>query len=152
MKVLVQRVFDCKLRIDDNIFSEIDKGLLVYLGIKVGDSEEELKYLVNKVANLRIFEDGDGKMNLSVKDVGGKIMLVSQFTLYGDSTRGFRPSFSEAQRPDKAIPLYEKFKESLKNEGIEVACGVFGADMKITYTNDGPVSIVIEKENINKNE
>ncbi|MEG2002225.1 MAG: D-aminoacyl-tRNA deacylase [Clostridia bacterium] len=146
MRVLVQRVNDCVLKVDEKLISQIDKGILVYIGIKVGDTEDELKYLVNKVANLRIFEDKDGKMNLSVKDIGGKVMAVSQFTLYGDASRGFRPSFSEAERPEHAIPLYEKFIESLENEGLEVSRGIFGADMKISYTNDGPVSIIIEKD------
>ncbi|MEG1520358.1 MAG: D-aminoacyl-tRNA deacylase, partial [Clostridia bacterium] len=123
MRVLVQRVNDCVLKVDEKLISQIDKGILVYIGIKVGDTEDELKYLVNKVANLRIFEDKDGKMNLSVKDIGGKVMAVSQFTLYGDASRGFRPSFSEAERPEHAIPLYEKFIESLENEGLEVSRG-----------------------------
>ncbi len=145
MKVLVQRVNDCTLKIDGNLISEIKKGILVYLGIKVGDSMDSLDYLVNKVSGLRIFEDENGKMNKSVSDVGGEIMVVSQFTLYADSSRGFRPSYIEAARPEEAIPLYEKFVEKLRNCGINVVTGVFGADMKVAYENDGPVSIVIEK-------
>ena len=150
MKVLVQRVYDCNLKVDGELISEIEKGLLVYLGVKVGDSETELNYLVNKVGNLRVFEDENGKMNLSVKDIGGEIMLVSQFTLYGDSTRGFRPSYTLAEEPTKANTLYEKFKTELEKQGLTVKTGVFGADMKLAYVNDGPVSIIIEKERVEK--
>ena len=148
MKVLVQRVYDCTLKVEGELISKIEKGLLVYLGVKVGDTETELNYLVNKVGNLRVFEDENGKMNLSVKDIGGEIMLVSQFTLYGDSTRGFRPSFTMAEEPTKANELYEKFAKELEKQGVTVKMGVFGADMKVAYVNDGPVSIIIEKERV----
>ncbi len=148
MKVLVQRVYNCSLEVNGELISKIDKGLLVYLGVKVGDTETDLNYLVNKVGNLRVFEDEKGKMNLSVKDVSGEIMLVSQFTLYGDCSHGFRPSYSKAEEPQKANLLYEKFGAELRKQNIEVKMGVFGADMKIAYVNDGPVSIVIEKERV----
>lgn len=146
MRALVQRVKYAKLNVDGQLISKIDNGLIVFLGVKCGDTDKELDYIVNKVANLRIFEDGQGKMNLSVKDIEGGILAVSQFTLYGDLAKGFRPSFTQAEKPEIAIKTYDSFIDKLKKEGITVKSGVFGADMKIEYLNDGPVSIMIFKE------
>ena len=144
MKAVVQRVKHTALSVDGTLISEIPFGLTVFLGIKSGDTEKEAEYLMKKVANLRIFEDENGKMNLSVKDVGGEVLLVSQFTLYGDASHGNRPSFTLAERPEKAEPLYEYAVAALKAYDIPVKKGVFGADMKIEQYNDGPVTILLE--------
>lgn len=132
------------LSVDGKLISSIDFGLTVFLGVKQGDSEAQVEKIAYKIANLRIFEDGAGKMNLSVKDVGGEILLVSQFTLYGDCSHGNRPSFSTAEEPVRAKALYELCAEKLKGYGLPVKTGVFGADMKIEQFNDGPVSIILE--------
>ena len=126
------------------LISEIPFGLTVFLGVKVGDTEKEAAYLAKKIAGLRIFEDENGKMNLSVKDVGGEVLLVSQFTLYGDASHGNRPSFTLAERPEKAEPLYEYALKALASHDVPVKKGVFGADMKIEQFNDGPVTILLE--------
>ncbi|MBR2646904.1 MAG: D-tyrosyl-tRNA(Tyr) deacylase [Clostridia bacterium] len=144
MRAVVQRVQKTTLKVDGELISEIPFGLTVFLGIKSGDTEKEAEYLMKKVANLRIFEDENGKMNLSVKDVGGEVLLVSQFTLYGDASHGNRPSFTMAERPEKAEPLYEYAVAALKAYDIPVKKGVFGADMKIEQYNDGPVTILLE--------
>ena len=144
MKAVVQRVKETTLSVDGKIISKIPFGLTVFLGVKVGDSEKEAAYLAKKIAGLRIFEDKNGKMNLSVKDVGGEVLLVSQFTLYGDASHGNRPSFTLAERPEKAEPLYEYAVKELSSYGIPVKKGVFGADMKIEQYNDGPVTILLE--------
>ena len=144
MKAVVQRVQKTSLKVDGELISEIPFGLTVFLGIKVGDEREQADYLMRKIANLRIFEDENGKMNLSVKDVGGEILLVSQFTLYGDASHGNRPSFTLAERPEKAQPLYEYAIQALSAQGVTVKKGVFGADMKIEQCNDGPVTILLE--------
>ena len=144
MKAVVQRVKKTTLSVDGKLIGEIPFGLTVYLGVKTGDSEKEAAYLAKKIAALRIFEDENGKMNLSVKDVGGEVLLVSQFTLYGDASHGNRPSFTLAERPEKAEPLYEYAVEQLAAQGVSVKKGVFGADMKIEQYNDGPVTILLE--------
>ena len=144
MKAVVQRVQKTSLRVEGELISEIPFGLTVFLGIKTGDGKEQADYLMRKVANLRVFEDENGKMNLSVKDVGGEVLLVSQFTLYGDASHGNRPSFTLAERPEKAEPLYEYALSALEAQGVIVKKGVFGADMKIEQHNDGPVTILIE--------
>ena len=144
MKAVVQRVKETTLSVDGKIISKIPFGLTVFLGVKVGDSEKEAAYLAKKIAGLRIFEDENGKMNLSVKDVGGEVLLVSQFTLYGDASHGNRPSFTLAERPEKAEPLYEYAVKELSSYGIPVKKGVFGADMEIEQYNDGPVTILLE--------
>ena len=144
MRAVVQRVRKTSLKVDGELISEIPFGLTVFLGVKVGDSEKEGAYLAKKIAGLRIFEDENGKMNLSVKDVGGEVLLVSQFTLYGDASHGNRPSFTLAERPEKAEPLYEYTVQELSSYGITVKKGVFGADMKIEQNNDGPVTILLE--------
>lgn len=144
MKAVVQRVKKTTLSVDGKLISEIPFGLTVFLGVKVGDTEKEAAYLAKKIAGLRIFEDENGKMNLSVKDVGGEILLVSQFTLYGDASHGNRPSFTLAARPEQAEPLYEYAVKEVASYGITVKKGVFGADMKIEQFNDGPVTILLE--------
>ena len=144
MKAVVQRVKQTRLSVDGVLISEIPFGLTVFLGVKVGDTEKEAAYIAKKIAGLRIFEDENGKMNLSVKDVGGEVLLVSQFTLYGDASRGNRPSFTLAERPEHAEPLYEYAVKELSSYGIPVKKGVFGADMKIEQFNDGPVTILLE--------
>jgi len=145
MKVVIQRVKNASVEVDGNIVGKIEKGFLVLVGIKVGDTKEQADYLVKKVCNLRVFTDENDKMNLSLKDVNGKLLIVSQFTLYGNCNDGNRPSFIEAARPDEAIPLYEYFCDECAQNGIEVQKGIFGADMKVQLLNDGPVTIVIEK-------
>lgn len=144
MKAVVQRVKYTSLKVDGKLISEIPFGLTVFLGIKAGDEEKDAAYLAKKIAALRIFEDGNGKMNLSVKDVGGEVLLVSQFTLYGDASHGNRPSFTLAERPERAEPLYEYAVKELSALGVTVKKGVFGADMQIEQNNDGPVTILLE--------
>lgn len=144
MKAVVQRVKHTALAVDDEVISSILYGLVVFLGVKRGDSEAQAERMAYKIANLRIFEDSAGKMNLSIKDVGGNILLVSQFTLYGDCSHGNRPSFSDAEQPERAKELYELCAEKLREHGLVVRQGVFGADMQISQHNDGPVSIILE--------
>lgn len=145
MRAVVQRVKNTRLSVEGNSVSEIPFGLTVFLGVKCGDTEKEGAYIAKKIAGLRIFEDENGKMNLSVKDIGGEVLLVSQFTLYGDASHGNRPSFTLAERPEKAEPLYEYTARVLAQEyGVTVKKGVFGADMQIEQNNDGPVTILLE--------
>ncbi len=144
MKAVVQRVKRTTLSVDGKLISEIPFGLTVFLGIKSGDTEKRAEYLAKKIAALRIFEDENGKMNLSVKDVGGEVLLVSQFTLYGDASHGNRPSFTLAERPERAEPLYEYAVNALASYGVSVKKGIFGADMQISQHNDGPVTILLE--------
>lgn len=144
MRAVIQRVKKTLLSVDGTLVSEIPFGLAVYLGVKVGDTEKNAQAMAKKIAALRIFEDGNGKMNLSVKEVGGEILLISQFTLLGDCSHGNRPSFIEAERPERANPLYEYTAKLLRESGVTVKQGVFGADMKIQQYNDGPVTIIYE--------
>jgi len=146
MKAVVQRVLKAELKVDGKLISKIDKGMVVFLGVGVGDGEVELGKIGKKIAKLRIFEDENGKMNLSLKEIGGEILLISQFTLYGDCSHGNRPSFIMAERPDRANELYLKMKEFLIKEEIPVKTGVFGADMKIDVLNDGPVTIMMDSK------
>lgn len=144
MKAVIQRVKKTVLSVDGKKVSEIPFGLAVYLGIKKGDSENMPEIMAKKIAALRVFEDSQGKMNLSVKDVGGEVLLISQFTLYGDCSHGNRPSFTMAEIPDLAERLYLSCAEKIKSFGVSVKTGVFGADMKIEQFNDGPVTIIYE--------
>lgn len=144
MKAVIQRVGRTALSVDGKLISEISRGLTVFLGVKCGDTERQAEKLAKKIAGLRIFEDENGKMNLSVSEVGGEILLVSQFTLLGDCSHGNRPGFSEAEKPERAERLYEYVAELLRSYGIAVKQGVFGADMKIEQFNDGPVTIIYE--------
>ena len=145
MKLVVQRVKNAKVEVNEKVVGEIDKGFLVLLGVTHTDTKEIADYLVKKLCHLRIFEDENEKMNLSLKDVNGKLLIVSQFTLYADCTAGNRPSFINAAKPDFANELYEYFCQKCKDSGIEVETGVFGADMKVSLLNDGPVTIIMEK-------
>ena len=144
MKFVAQRVASAALCVSGELVSEIGRGLVVYLGVKAGDNEKHAEKAMEKVALLRVFEDEAGKMNLSVRDVKGEVLLVSQFTLYGDSKKGNRPSFSEAERPERADALYEHAVSYLSSLGVPVQTGVFGADMQISQHNDGPVTIIYE--------
>ena len=146
MKLVIQRVANAKVDIEGKTVGSINNGFLVLLGIKVGDTKEQVDYLVRKLINLRVFSDADDKMNLSIKDVNGELLIISQFTLYGDCIKsGNRPSFTDAARPDEAIPLYEYFIDECKKQIDVVQTGEFGADMKVSLLNDGPVTIIIEK-------
>ena len=144
MKFVAQRVASAALCVSGELVSEIGRGLVVYLGVKAGDNEKQAEKAMEKVALLRVFEDEAGKMNLSVRDVKGEVLLVSQFTLYGDARKGNRPSFSEAERPERADALYEHAVSYLRSLGVPVKTGVFGADMQIEQHNDGPVTIIFE--------
>ena len=144
MKFVAQRVASAALCVSGELVSEIGRGLVVYLGVKAGDNEKQAEKAMEKVALLRVFEDEAGKMNLSVRDVKGEVLLVSQFTLYGDARKGNRPSFSEAERPERADALYEHAVSYLRSLGVPVQTGVFGADMQISQHNDGPVTIIYE--------
>ncbi len=146
MKAVIQRVKYSNLSVDGKLISEIGKGLTVYFGVEAGDDESTIDYFAKKIANMRIFEDEEGKMNLSVKDVKGEILFVSQFTLMADCAHGNRPSFSLAEKPDRADELYRKCGEAIKMEGVPVKYGIFGADMQIDQMNDGPVTIILEKK------
>lgn len=146
MKAVVQRVLGARLAVDGKIVAKIGKGLVVFFGVKEGDTRELSEKIVKKIAALRIFEDEAGKMNLSVKDVGGEILFVSQFTLYGDASHGNRPSFTQAARPEIAEPIYEYAAGKLRESGVPVQTGIFGADMKILQENDGPVTILLEAD------
>ena len=144
MKAVVQRVSTAKLSVDGQLISKIEKGFVVYFGVADGDGKDKADFIAKKIGGLRVFEDENGKMNLSVKDVGGEVLLVSLFTLYGDASHGNRPSFTLAERPEKAEPLYEYTVKELAGYGISVKKGVFGADMQIQQHNDGPVTILLE--------
>ena len=145
MRAVVQRVKEAEVKIDGNTQGKIDKGFLVLLGITHEDTEKDVEWLANKIKGLRVFEDEDGKMNLGLDDIKGEILIVSQFTLYGNCLKGKRPSFVKAARPEIAIPLYEKFIETFKSFDLnKVETGIFGADMKVSLINDGPVTLVID--------
>jgi len=146
MKVVVQRVTQASVAIDGKINGKINNGFLVLLGIESTDTKQDVDYLVKKIVNLRIFSDTNGKMNLSLKDVEGELLIISQFTLYGDCKDGNRPSFIAAAKPDVAIPLYEYFISECKKHIHIVQTGVFGADMKVSLLNDGPVTIIIDSK------
>lgn len=145
MKLVVQRVKNAKVDVDGKTVGKIEKGFLVLLGVTHTDTKETADYLVKKLCSLRVFEDENGKMNLSLKDVDGKLLIVSQFTLYADCSGGNRPSFVNAAKPEFANELYEYFCDKCKGNGIEVEKGIFGADMKVSLLNDGPVTIILEK-------
>ena len=146
MRIIVQRCEKAQVVVDEKIVGKIDKGLILLVGFTHTDTLKEIDYLVNKVLNLRIFDDEDGVMNKSVLDINGSILSISQFTLYADSKKGNRPSYINALNGEKATILYDKFNEKLK-EKINVQTGIFGADMKVDFINDGPVTILLEKDN-----
>lgn len=144
MKVLLQRCKNASVTVDGQVTGKIENGYLLLVGITTTDTEKEINYLVEKVVGLRLFEDAEGKMNHSIEQVQGSILSVSQFTLYADTRRGRRPSFTNAARPEMAKPLWELFNDKLLAKGLKVETGVFGAMMDVTFTNDGPVTIMLE--------
>lgn len=148
MKAVLQRVTSGKVTIENRVTGEIGKGFVVLLGIHQDDTEAQGDFLAEKIVNLRVFEDEAGKMNRSLLDCGGEILLVSQFTLYADCSHGRRPSFIEAARPETAIPLYERMIQALRSFGIRVETGEFGADMQVEIENDGPVTILLDTAEI----
>ncbi|HJJ12461.1 MAG: D-aminoacyl-tRNA deacylase [Clostridia bacterium] len=146
MKLIIQKVKKAKVEVKNNVVGQIDKGYMVLLGVKKGDTEKEADYLAKKLCNLRIFEDDNGKMNLSIKDVNGELLIISQFTLYGNTKEGNRPSFIEVEEPEKANELYKHFLIKCKENGIEkVEQGMFGEHMEVSLINDGPNTIIMEK-------
>ena len=146
MKTVIQRVSSASCTVDGNITGSIDTGFLVLVGFGLDDQKETVKKMADKIAKMRIFSDEEGKINRSLKDVNGKILSISQFTLYADTRKGNRPSFTDALGGERAIELYEYFNECLREDGIEVETGIFGADMKISLVNDGPVTILMDSE------
>ena len=150
MRLVIQRVLEAGVRIDGLVKSSIGKGLLVLVGFEETDNSDDLEYTAKKLVNMRIFSDAEGKMNFSVKETRGEILLVSQFTLFADTRKGNRPSFVRAAKPDQAIPLYENFILLVEKElGSKVQTGVFGADMKVSMVNDGPLTITIDSGQTN---
>jgi D-tyrosyl-tRNA(Tyr) deacylase len=148
MRIVVQRVLEASVSIEEQIYSQIQQGLLILLGIENNDTAEDVEWLSNKIANLRIFSDENGQMNKSILDVKGQVLVVSQFTLHAKTKKGNRPSFTEAARPEIAIPLYETFIKRLSLDAQqEVQTGKFGADMQVSLCNDGPVTILIDSKN-----
>jgi D-tyrosyl-tRNA(Tyr) deacylase len=148
MKAVLQRVSDASVTINGALHSAIGPGLMILLGIEEADNQEDIEWLANKITNLRIFNDAEGVMNLSIKDIGGNMLLVSQFTLFANTKKGNRPSYIQAARPETAIPLYEAMITELEKQlGKPVKTGVFGADMKVALVNDGPVTIIIDTKN-----
>ena len=144
MKAVIQRVLNAELKVDGKLISKIEKGYVVFLGVGKGDTQKNADYMIKKISSLRIFEDENGKINKSITDVEGEILLVSQFTLYANASHGNRPDFLSAESPDLANELYLYVADGIKKQGIKVQLGVFGADMKITQTNDGPFTIIVE--------
>lgn len=145
MKVLVQRVISSEVKVDGKIVGQSGPGLLLFVGFTETDTSKEIDYMVDKVINLRIFDDETGVMNRSLLDINGSILSISQFTLYADASKGRRPSYIKALNGKKATLLYDEFNNKLKNTGISTETGIFGADMKVSLTNDGPVTIMLEK-------
>jgi D-aminoacyl-tRNA deacylase len=146
MRALVQRVSEASVLVDSSIVAQIRRGLLIFLGIRHDDTETRAEQLATKIGQLRIFPDSAGKMNLSLRDISGEMLIVSQFTLYGDTRKGNRPSYAEAAKPEKALELYQRFVESCRSRGVPVATGVFQAHMEVRLINDGPVTIWCDSE------
>ncbi|EKQ56984.1 MULTISPECIES: D-aminoacyl-tRNA deacylase [unclassified Clostridium] len=146
MRAVVQRVTSSSVCVNGNIIGEIGKGFNVLVGIAKDDTLEDLKYIKDKIINLRVFHDENDKMNLSLLDIKGEILVISQFTLYGDCRKGRRPNFMEAQSGEEAVKLYEEFIELLKESNLKIECGEFGADMKVNINNDGPVTILLDSK------
>lgn len=148
MRAVVQRVTQAKVTVEEEETGSIRQGLLVFLGVESADTEADVRYMANKITGLRIFEDGQGKMNLSVLDVGGEILAVSQFTLFGDCRHGMRPSFTQAARPEQAKELYDQFVSCCKERDIAVKEGIFQAEMMVSLVNDGPVTMLIDSKKV----
>lgn len=146
MKIVLQRVSEANVKVDNQIVGAIEKGLMLLIGVDESDEFSDADWLVKKTIDVRVFSDNDGKMNLSVKDINGEILCISQFTLISDYKKGNRPSYIKAAKPDKAIPLFEYFKEELKKSGLKIESGIFGADMKVSLINDGPVTLVFDSK------
>lgn len=145
MKVLVQRVKNAQVEVDNKVVGNIQNGLLAFVGFTEGDSSSNIDYLVDKIVNLRIFDDENGIMNKSLLDINGSILSVSQFTLYADTTKGRRPSYSKALKGEEAIILYDEFNQKLRNTSLHIETGIFGAEMLVSLINDGPITIMLEK-------
>ena len=148
MRAVIQRVKSASVTIEGSTVSEIHRGLLIFLGVAQEDTPADVDYMANKIANLRIFEDDEGRMNLSILDVGGEALVVSQFTLYGDCRKGRRPSFINAARPEKADPLYQAFMDNISRLGVPVKAGIFQAMMDVELINDGPVTILLDSNKL----
>ena len=146
MKVVLQRVSEAHVKVDDEIVGKIEKGLMLLIGVDETDEISDADWLVKKVLDVRVFSDEEGKMNHSVKDINGEILCISQFTLISDYKKGNRPSYIKAAKPDKAIPLFEHFKAEIKKSGLKIESGIFGADMKVSLINDGPVTLVFDSK------
>lgn len=146
VRVVIQRSKKASVSINQEIVGAIDQGFVLLVGIGEEDTQEDVEYLVRKISKMRIFEDGEGKMNLSLADVEGEILSISQFTLHANTKKGNRPSFIEAAKPDRAIPLYDAFNQQLREQGFKVEVGQFGADMQVSLVNDGPVTILIDSK------
>ena len=146
MKAVIQRVSDASVKVEGKIVGEISNGLLLLIGIDELDEKSDADWLVQKILNLRIFGDEEGKLNLSVTDIAGEILCISQFTLIADYKKGNRPSFIKAAKPEHAVPLFEYFKEEISKSGLKTESGIFGADMKVSLLNDGPVTIVMDSK------
>jgi D-tyrosyl-tRNA(Tyr) deacylase len=145
MKALLQRVSHAQVTVDGHIVGQIQRGFVILVGITHTDTEAEAEWLAQKIAGIRLFEDNEGKMNLSLNDIGGAILAISQFTLYGDARKGRRPSFIDAARPEQAEPLFDTFVVQLRQHGFTVATGIFGAVMQVDIHNDGPVTLMLER-------
>lgn len=146
MRVVIQRVSEASVKVDNQIVGEIGKGLMLLIGVDESDENTDADWLVKKIIDVRVFSDDEGKMNHSVKDINGEILCISQFTLISDYKKGNRPSYIKAARPDKAIPLFEYFKDEMKKSGLKTESGIFGADMKVSLINDGPVTLVFDSK------
>lgn len=149
MKVILQRSKEASISVDKKIVGKIDNGLVLLVGFNENDTSHEIDYMVDKIINLRIFDDENGIMNKSLLDINGSILSISQFTLYADTKKGRRPSYKSAMSPNKATILYDEFNQKLKNRNIKIATGIFGASMEVSLVNDGPVTIILERENEN---
>ena len=148
MRAVIQRVKSASVTVEGRVVSEIREGLLVFLGVAQEDTLADIDYMANKIANLRIFEDDQGRMNLSILDIGGEALVVSQFTLYGDCRKGRRPSFIAAARPEKADPLYQEFMDKISQLGVPVKAGIFQAMMDVELINDGPVTMLLDSNKL----
>ncbi len=146
MRAVIQRVTASKVTVDSDIVGEIKKGINALIGIECGDNEEDVRYMADKIIGLRIFEDAEGKMNLSLNDIGGSILAISQFTLYGDARKGKRPSFTQAASFEEGKKLYDTFVEIIRQQNIPIQTGIYGADMSVEIINDGPVTILLDSK------